>query len=60
MWDTMKNFKTHWWRITDYLELFKTEGVTLNHKKFQFTQLKIDFAGFFIGTDTVKPLPKYL
>ena len=56
----MKNFKTHWWRMTAYLELFKTEGVTLNPKKFQFTQLKIDFAGFFIGTDTVKPLSKYL
>lgn len=60
MWDTIKDLKTHWWRMIDYLELVRTECVTLNCKKFQFAQTEIDFSGFFVGTDTVKPLAKYL
>ena len=61
IWDTMKDLETHWWRMINYLECV-TECVTLNPKKltFQEKNSKIDFSGFFVRTDTVKPLAKYI
>ena len=36
------------------------EGIILNPSKFQFAEKEIDFAGFRITANDVKPLPKYL
>ena len=58
MWDA--ELADHWWRMIDYLYLVGKEGVTLNPKKFQFGQKVIDFAGFRVTEDEVKPLPKYI
>ena len=55
-----KSLEEHWWRIIDYLELMGHEGIIINPSKFQFAEKQIDFAGFRITEDEVKPLPKYL
>ena len=57
-WD--KSLEEHWWRIIDYLELMGREGIIINPSKFQFAEKQVDFAGFTITEDEVKPLPKYL
>ena len=58
LWDT--DLEEHWWRIVDYLVLLGNAGIILNPEKFQFSQKQIDFAGFRLTEDEVKPLPKYL
>ena len=58
LWDA--ELEKHWWRMIDYLTLTGNAGVTLNPKKFQFSQKEIDFAGFHITENDVKPLPKYI
>ena len=58
LWDT--SLKEHWWRMTDFLELVGRKGIILNPTKFQFAQKEIDFAGFHIAQEDVKPLDKYL
>ena len=58
LWDD--DLETHWWRMIDYLELMGREGIVLNPSKFQFASKHIEFAGFEITADDVRPLPKYL
>ena len=58
IWD--ETLEEHWWRIIDYLILVGTNGIILNPKKFQFCQREVEFAGFLITKEDVKPLPKYL
>ena len=43
-----------------YLRLMVSQGITLNPSKFQFSQRNIEFGGFSITSDEVKPLAKYL
>ena len=59
-WDDDESIEEHWWRIIDYLILVGTNGIILNPKKFQFCKREVEFAGFLITQDDVKPLPKYL
>ena len=58
IWD--ENLEKHWWRIIDYLILVGTNGIILNPQKFQFCHREVEFAGFLITEEDVKPLPKYL
>lgn len=58
LWDD--ELATHWWRMIDYLELMGREGIILNASKFQFCRKHIEFAGFEITAEDVRPLPKYL
>ena len=60
MWDDDESLEAHWWRVIDFLTLVGSNGVTLNPKKFQFCQREVEFAGFQITQNSVKPLPKYL
>jgi hypothetical protein len=50
----------HWWRILDYLELIGNNGIILNPQKFQLCQHEVQFTGFLLTEDSIKPLPKYL
>ena len=52
--------EAHWWRIIDLLELLGRAGIVLNPDKFQFAMKEVDFAGFRITENEVKPLEKYL
>ena len=56
LWDD--NIEEHWWRMIDYLS--GREGIILNPAKFQFACTDIEFAGFEITPNDVRPLPKYL
>lgn len=58
LWDT--SLEDHWWRMIDYLELMGKEGIVLNPSKFQFAETKVNFAGFRITEQDVRPLNKYL
>ena len=43
-----------------FLTLCAENGIVLNPEKFQFCQDEVEFAGFLIGPDHVKPAPKIL
>ena len=58
LWD--EDIDDHWWRAIDYLELMGKEGIVLNPTKFQFCQKDINFAGFNITDENVRPLDKYI
>ena len=58
LWDEL--LEVHWWRVIDYLTLIGNSGIIINPKKFQFCERVVEFAGFLITDDDVKPLPKYL
>ena len=55
-----RNLEDHWWRTIDFLSKVGSSGVVLNPDKFQFAQREVDFAGFRIAEDNIKPLPRYL
>ena len=50
----------HWWKMIDFLELLGQHGIILNRKKFQFSEQKIEFAGFRISEYEIHPLEKFL
>ena len=60
MYDDNTDYETHWWRVIEFLEVCANSGVMCNREKFQFSQPRVEFAGFRISEDTVEPLPKYL
>ena len=58
LWD--EGLAAHWWRVLDFPELCGNNGITLNVKKFQFCSREVQFSGFVISEENVKPMPKYL
>ena len=48
---TTQNF----WHTWDYLKLCGYNGITFNEEKFQFCQKEVEFAGFRVTADGVKP-----
>ena len=58
MWD--RDVEEHWWRVLTYLDMVAKNGIILSPEKFQFCAHEIDFAGFRVSDEEVKPLPKYL
>ena len=58
LWD--ETIEEQWWRTIDYLILLGQNGIILNPLKFQFCQKEVEFAGFLITWNDVRPLPKYL
>ena len=54
------DLEEHWWRTIDLLTRVGQADKLLNPDKFQFSQKKVDFAGFRISESTIEPLPKYL
>ena len=47
-------------RTCQYLTLCSKNGIIFNKKKFVFCQKEVDFAGFVISTDSVRPAEKFL
>ena len=47
-------------QVCDYLTLIGNNGIVLNPDKFHFAQKSVDFAGFTITPDSVKPCEEYL
>ena len=48
--------KTHWWRTIEFLDLLRTNGIVLNFDKFQFSQCKVEFAGFLATKTRIQSL----
>ena len=46
-------------QAVEYIELVGNNGITLNPKKFNFAEDTIEFAGFVVTPDSVKPSGKY-
>ena len=55
IWD--EDMEEHWWRVIKYLDLVANNGIILSPNKFQFCAHEIDFAGFRVTDEEVKPLP---
>ena len=54
------NIEEYFFRASNWLSICGTQGITLNPKKFQLAQDKVEFAGFEITNDTIKPYKKYI
>ena len=44
----------------NFLTLCSQNGIVFNQKKFQFCKNEVEFAGFIIGENDVRPAPKIL
>ena len=49
------DIKGNFYHIFDYLKLCGDNGITFNKEKFQFCQLEVEFAGFRVTADAMKP-----
>ena len=58
LWDT--NIEQSFWHTIDYIILCNTNGIIFNKEKFHFAMDEIDFAGFTITNDGIKPMEKML
>ena len=54
--DIEKNF----FRTCELLTKCSAQGVIFNHKKFQFSSLEVNFAGFLITATGIQPPPSFL
>ena len=54
------DIKGNFFHIFDYLKLCGDNGITFNKDKFQFCQMEVEFAGFRVTADGVKPSNKIL
>ena len=54
------NLEESFYRTCEYLTLCSNAGIIFNKKKFQFGQEEVDFLGFKITMDSIKPNPEYL
>lgn len=53
LWD--KDIASSFWHTVKYITLCSQNGVVFNPKKFQFGRNEVDFAGFTISNDGLKP-----
>lgn len=54
------NIKDSFFQSVQWLDICGTNGITLNPTKFSFAKDDVDFAGFTITLDSVRPCEKYL
>ena len=58
LWD--KDIEESFWHTVDYITHCSQNGVVLNPTKFRFSQTEIDFAGFHVTKDGIKPAKSLL
>ena len=61
--DTMlfeETIEATFWKTFDYLKLCADNGITFNREKFEFCKKDVDFAGFTVTEDGIKPNKKML
>ena len=49
------NITSNFYYTFNYLKLCGDNGITFNEDKFKFCQLEVEFAGFRVTADEVKP-----
>ena len=54
------NLEESFYRTCEYLTLCSNSGIIFNKKKFQFGQEEVNFLGFNITMDSIRPNPEYL
>ena len=54
------NLEESFFRTCEYLTLCSNAGIIFNKKKFQFGEEEVNFLGFRITMDSIKPNPEYL
>ena len=54
------NLESSFWKTCEYISLCGSHGITFNPKKFSFGKDEVEFAGFEITNDSVKPSKKIL
>ena len=47
-------------QATNWLDICGRHGITLNPEKFHFSQDEVEFAGFEITRDTIRPCKRYI
>jgi hypothetical protein len=58
LWDS--DMEEHWWRTIRYLDRIARNGIIISPAKFEFCAREIEFAGFRVTWNGVKPLARYL
>lgn len=58
LWDD--DIETAFWHTLEYLDLCASNGVVFNPKKFHFAEDVVDFAGFTITEDGLRPMQSVL
>ena len=58
LWD--ETVEGNFWKTCRYLELCSTNGITFNPKKFHFAQDTVEYLGFEVTNDSVRPSPAML
>ena len=56
LWDDSTEFP--FWRKVDYIIHCASKGIVLNPDKFNFAETEVEFAGFLVTADDVKPTKK--
>ena len=54
------NIKESYTQAVEYLQLVGRNGIILNPKKFKFAKDEVEFAGFNISRDSIRPIPTFL
>lgn len=55
-----KSIEKSFWQTLEWLEILGMNGIIANSEKFQFAEDVVEFAGFEITSDSVRPCAKYL
>ena len=55
-----KSIEKSFWQAIEWLEILGKNGIIANAEKFKFAEDTVEFAGFEITTDSVRPCAKYL
>ena len=58
LWD--RNIEESFWHTVDYIQLCASKGVVFNPDKFQFARKELEFAGFNLSMDGLKPSKKLI
>ena len=58
LWD--KDIEEAFWHTVDYITTCSEGGIIFNPKKFHFAKDEVDFAGFTLSTDGIKPMQEIL
>lgn len=55
LWDDAERIDDSFWHTFDYIKLCADNGIIFNREKFQFAQEEVEFAGFSITKEGMKP-----
>ena len=60
IWTSGMDVNKHFLSVAEYLHICAENGIVLNPKKLQFCQTEVEFAGFTVGLNCIKPCVKIL